>query len=112
MVIGVLETGEVRLYASLAAAMEEWGDYLSDLASDVIVLYDEDGTWLKPVETYGRKWYQLRPRLMSVELRRASEDEYHDSLGYLLKHEATTLASNPFVRSLEQLRQMYPWVEQ
>ena len=108
MIIGVVETEEVRLYASISEAMEEWGSYPTDIASDVVVFYDEDGTWLKPVMKYARRWYQLKPRVVSVELRRATADEYEDPLGYKLQYEVSRLAPNALVSSLEQLRALYP----
>jgi hypothetical protein len=112
VVIGIVETGEARVYASINTALAEWGLYPTDIASEVVIFYDNDGTWLKPVERYMRKWYHLRPQLVSVELRRAEPDDtYQDKLGYMLRHEVVKLAPNSFVTSLEQLRQMHPWDE-
>jgi hypothetical protein len=51
---------------------------MTDLVSDVVVFYDEDGTWLEPIEQYApRKWYQCKPTVVSVNLRRASQEKTH-----------------------------------
>lgn len=58
MITGFVEDGEVRVYETLSQAMDEWGQHPTDLLSDVIVLFDDDRTWLKPVASYAsRKWF-------------------------------------------------------
>lgn len=113
MIIGFLEHGEVRVYANLPQAMEEWAKFPTDLLSEVITLFDDDGTWLKPVAIYApRIWFPWSRKLMSVEMHRAKENENRqDTLGYLLRHEAVSLAKNSYVDSLQQLRLSYPWQE-
>ena len=111
MIIGFLETGEIRIYSSIADALIEWGPFPSDVASDVAMFYDQDGTRLKPVERFApRKWFQLQPTVLSLELERESPHETSsDPIGYLLNCEATHLAPNTIVDSLEELREMFPW---
>jgi hypothetical protein len=106
MIIGFVEDGEVRVYDDLSQAMEEWARFPEDLLSDVIVLYDDDGAWLKPVPSYApRTWFPWRRKLLSVDMVRAVKDgDQQDSLGYLLSHEAASLAPNHLVSSLEELR--------
>ncbi len=112
MIIGYLEYGEVRIYGSLAHALSEW-KYPCDLLSDVIIFYDSDGTYLRPIANFSpKKWFQLKPRVSSVELQRDTGNSEQDSIGYLLMHEASRLAPNPFVSSLEELRLLFPWEEQ
>ena len=91
--------------------MTEWEPFPSDVASEVVVFYDEDGTRLRPVEQYAsRKWFQLQPTLLSFELEREpAQVTSSDRIGYLLKYETTNLAPNPIVGSLEKLREMFPW---
>jgi hypothetical protein len=133
MIIGMLEGGEIRIYKSIDDVLSEWGKYSADLASEVIVLYDDDGVWLKPFFNYvPRAWYRrykkaepaslrkdyqdslghrLKYKLVSVSLEKASkeEQEYQEPLGYLLRYEATSLARNTFVKTLEELAEIYPY---
>ncbi len=111
MIVGFVENGEVRVYENLPQAMDEWAEFPIDLLSDAIVLYDDDGTWLKPVASYApREWFPWLKRLVAVEMIRSDpSDEPPDELGYLLHHEAVSVVPNSVVGSLDELRQRYPW---
>jgi hypothetical protein len=111
MVIGIVEDGEARVYSSLAEAMDEWKKFPADLASDVIIFYDEDGTWLRPAESYlPVTWYRWRRKLASVVLERAGKtDDYQDPLPFLLHTQVTRLAPNKIIQSLDELKAKYPW---
>ena len=112
MIVGFVEGGEVRVYESLDKVMIEWGKFPFDLLSEVITLYDEDGTWLMPSGIYEpRKFLPWLKRLSSVTFERASATEHaRDELGYLLAYEAASLVQNAQVSSLEDLRRRYPFV--
>lgn len=110
MVIGYLEDGTVRVYSNRDAAMREWGQYPTDLLSDVIILYDDDGTWLEPVARYLPKtWYRWWSKLGGVDLIRSTKKGGQDPLAYLLHYEATRLEDNHVISSLEQLKARFPW---
>ena len=110
MIIGYLTTGEIRVYEDIDSVISEWGQYLIDLVSEEIILYDNDGAWLKPIEKYAqRTWYRWYKKLESVEFKRVEiVDSTQDSLSFLLKYEATTLTKNKYVESLDELRKLYP----
>lgn len=110
MIIGLVEHGEVRVYESLEKVMLEWGRFPNDLLSEVIVLYDDDGSWLKPVGVYEpRKFFPWLQKLRSVHFEHASAaDEGQDELSYLLAFEAVSVAPNGLVSSLDELRRRYP----
>jgi hypothetical protein len=111
MIIGYLEDGHVRIYPDLDAALEEWAPYPTDLLSDVVRLYQDDGVWLKPEAVYvPRRWLPWLTRLSHVNLKPAdAASEQEDTLEYLLAHEAVALVPNKHVTSLDQLRQRYPY---
>ncbi len=112
MIIGILEYGEVRVFEHEGAVMQAWRNYPQDLAAQVIVLYDNDGSWLEPVFTPGpRRWFGLLRGTPSVSLRRARALEPGvDPIGLALL-EATTLVPNKYYSSLEELRERYPFTE-
>jgi hypothetical protein len=112
MIVGFVEGGEVRVYESLDKVMVEWGKFPFDLLTEVITLYEDDGTWLMPSGVYEpRKFLPWLKRLSSVTFERASATEHaRDELGYLLAYEAASLAPNTQVSSLEDLRRRYPFV--
>jgi len=111
MIVGVLENGEVRVYESLEKVMLEWGRSPADLLSEVIVLYDDDGSWLKPVGVYGsRKFLPWLQKLRSVYFERTDAAQAgQDELSYLLALEAVSVAPNDLVSSLDELRRRYPF---
>ena len=111
MIIGMMETREIRIYASIDDALAEWGPFPTDLLSGVIIFYDQDGTYLEPIASYApKKWFQLRPRIYSIQLRRETAiSPFQDPLPYVLHYEAISLVPNPWVDSLERLRSMYPY---
>jgi hypothetical protein len=102
VVIGVLEHGEVRLFESMDQVMRDWGQYAADVVSEVIVFYDTDGVWLKPVFTRGIEGFTLH--------RNTTPDASVDSIGLAL-FEATSLAPNPYFDSLDELRARFPFDE-
>jgi len=110
MIIGIVESGEARLYRDTDAMLLEWRNYLEDLISGVITLYTESGQYLEPLGIYGdRRWYQPRRKLTGVQfLERAPAEAGEDDLGYLLRPEVTHMQGNPFFSSLEELRKRYP----
>lgn len=112
MIVGFVEDGQVRVYESLDGVMAEWGNFPSDLLSEVILLYDEDGTWLMPEGVYERWTFLPWPqRLRSVTFERANASEHgRDELGYLLVYEALSLAPNTRFASLDELRERYPFI--
>ena len=112
MIIGMMETREIRIYASIDDALAEWGAFPTDLLSDVIIFYDQDGRYLQPIANYApkKKWFQLRPKIYSIQLRRETAiSPLQDPLPYVLHYEAISLVPNPWVDSLERLRSMYPY---
>jgi len=109
MIIGVLEDGAVTLFDNLDHVMGEWGRHPSDVASEVIIFYDEDGVWLEPLVTMRRRWLGLRETIDSFTLRRnASPNPGIDPLGLAL-FEATSLTPNPYVKSLDELKTRFPF---
>jgi hypothetical protein len=109
MVIGVLEDGEVELFDNLDHVMREWGRHASDVASEVIIFYDEDGVWLEPLVTMRRRWLGLRETIDSFTLRRnASPGPGIDPIGLAL-FESSSLTPNPYVKSLDELRTRFPF---
>jgi hypothetical protein len=110
MIIGFIEFGEIRVYEDISHVLDAWAKFPTDLLSDVIVLYDDDGTWLEPVATYRkRKWFPWLKTIESVQLVRNENDHHQDSLPYLLHNEAKSLATNHLVKSLQELRIRYPF---
>lgn len=110
MIIGVLEYGEVRVYAGEADALAEWGSAPEDLASQVIVLYAEDGAVLAPViEERPRRWFGLaRGRPGTAGLRRMSHDDFGVDLLGLAVADAVSMAPNGYFGSLQELRARFP----
>ena len=109
MIIGVLENGDVTLFDNLDQVMREWGRHPADVASEVITFYDEDGVWLEPLVTMRRRWLGLGQRIDSFTLRRnPSPGPGIDPVGLAL-FEATSLTSNPHVKSLDELRTKFPF---
>ena len=109
MIIGVLEDGEVTLFDNLDHVMREWGRHPSDVASEGIIFYDEDGVWLEPVVTMRRRWLGLRESIDSFTLRRnPAPGPSIDPVGLAL-FESSGLAPNPYVKSLDELRTRFPF---
>lgn len=109
MIIGIVESGEARIYRNIDAVLDEWGSYLEDLLSGVITLYAESGKYLEPSGIYAeRRWYQLRRKLSGVQFQeRSPGNAGEDELAYMIQFEVTNLQSNPFFNSLEDLRKRY-----
>jgi len=109
MIIGVGEYGEVTIFDNLDHVMREWGRHASDVASEVIVFYDEDGVWLEPLVTMRRRWLGLGERIDSFTLRRnPSPGPGIDPVGLAL-FESSGLIPNPYFKSLEELRAKFPF---
>jgi hypothetical protein len=109
MIIGVLEDGAVELFDDLDHVMREWARHAPDVASEVIIFYDEDGVWLEPLVTMRRRWLGLRETIDSFTLRRnASPGPGIDPVGLAL-FESSSLAPNPYVTSLDELRTRFPF---
>ena len=110
MIIGYLETGEVRVYSNLSEAMEEWANFPTDILSDVILFYDLEGQFYQPSPKYAkRRWYQLSSKIESFAFSPCDPKDIHeDTLGYLLHYEATKLQENPHIKSLDALRKLVP----
>ena len=107
MIIAILEHGQVRIYDDLEAALKEWGP--RDLLSEAVVLYDENGVWLEPVESWGpRRWGGLIRGKLRATLRPSPESDWPDPIGLVLD-EASELVANRHFESLEELRARYPW---
>lgn len=113
MIIGLLESGEVKIYENLEEVMQEWGQYPEDILSDVIIFYDEEGNWLQPIARYtSNKWFKWWERLVAVDLVKSDDAEaFQDSLAYMLNYEATTLEKNSRFKSLDELKAKYPYTE-
>ena len=108
MIFGVVEGGEVRVFDDLAHAAREWAPYPDDVESEVIVFYDSDGTWLKPVITRDpRRLMGLLPGAKRFELVREAVQDSVDPI-WLAVFEASTLAPNAHVDSLTELRARFP----
>jgi len=109
MIIGVTENGEVTLFDNLDHVMREWGRHPVDVACEVIVFYDEDGAWLEPVVTMRRRWLGLGERIDSFTLRRnVSPGPGIDPVGLAL-FESSSLAPNPYFKSLDELKTRFPF---
>lgn len=110
MIIGFVENGEIQIYDNIDHAMSEWGRYPSDIMSDVIIFFEEDGAWLKPIPNYApRTWYRWFNKLISVNFKRSiKNDNYQDSINYLINHETIKLAENKYFSSLKELKGRYP----
>lgn len=109
MIIGVLEDGEITLFDDLDHVMREWGRHPADVASEVIVFYDEDGVWLEPLVTTRRRWLGLGETIDGFTLRRnAAPGPGIDPLGLALL-EASSLTPNKYVKSLDELKARYPF---
>ena len=110
MIIGVLEDGEVRLFDDIAEVIRAWGSYPDDVASEVIVFYDADGVWFKPILSTGpKRWAGLRPSSKNFTLERSDHpDPTVDPLSVAL-HQATVLAPNRYFNSLAELRTRFPY---
>jgi len=108
MIIGVIENSEVRVFEDIDEVMREWKPYPSDVASEVIVFYDEDGTWLEPVfKELPRRWFGLKGGIEFLELRRSSSHGKAIDPINLALYEAKTLVPNRHVSSLEELRSRF-----
>lgn len=108
MIFGVLEGGEVRIFDDLAHATREWARYPDDVESRVIVFYDSDGTWLKPVITRDpRRLMGLLPGAKRFDLVREAAQDSVDPI-WLALSEASTIAPNAYVDSLAELRARFP----
>ena len=109
MIIGILERGEVRIYDDLEQTLKEWGPRPRALLSEAVVLYDEDGVWLEPIESWGpRRLGGLIRGKLQVTLRPSPESDWADPIGLVLD-EASELAPNRHFGFLEELRARYPW---
>ena len=108
MIFGVVEGGEVRVFDDIAHAAREWAPYPDDVESEVVVFYDSDGTWLKPVITRNpRRLMGLLPGAKRFELVREDVQDSVDPI-WLAVFEASTMAPNAHVGSLAELRARFP----
>lgn len=109
VIFGIVEGGEVRVFDDLAHVAREWAPYPDDVESKVIVFYDSDGTWLKPVITREpRRLLGLLPGANRLQLvREAAQDSVVDPI-WLALYEASTLVPNVHVGSLAELRARFP----
>jgi hypothetical protein len=108
VIFGVVEGGEVRVFDNLACAVREWAPYPDDVEAEVIVFYDSDGTWLKPVMSRDpRRLLGLLPGAKRFELVREAAHDSVDPI-WLALFEASTLAPNSHVGSLAELRARFP----
>ena len=111
MIFGFVEGGEVRVFDDIAHAMKEWGPYPEDVQSEVIIFYDSDGTWLRPIVTSeGGRLLGLTPGAKRFELVRdtARNDEV-DPI-WLAAFEASNLLPNSHVASIAELQARFPKV--
>lgn len=68
MIIGY-EMGEVSVYENLDAVMAEWAKYYMHVITEEILFFDNDGTWLEPIEIYApRTWYRWFKKTRAVQL--------------------------------------------
>lgn len=99
----------MRVFDDLAHAVREWAPYPDDVESEVIVFYDSDGTWLKPITTREpRRLLGLLPGPKRFELVRATEQDCSVDPIWLALSEASTLLPNVHVASLAELRARFP----
>jgi hypothetical protein len=106
MIIGVVEYGEVRIFDNIAHVLSEWGQYATDVESEVIVFYDADGAWLEPILTHmPRRWFGLRKGATVFTLHRNihPESKAIDPISQAL-NDAETLMPNSYFKSLDELR--------
>jgi hypothetical protein len=109
VIFAVVEGGEVRVFDDLAQAAREWAPHPDDVESEVIVFYDADGTWLKPVITREpRRALGLLPGAKRFELVREEAQDPRVDPFWLALLEASALAPNPYVTSLAELRRRFP----
>ena len=109
MIIGVLEDGDVTLFDNIEHVMRVWERHPSDVASEVIIFYDEDGVWLEPLVTTRPRWLGLGVTIDGFTLRRnPAPGPGIDPLGLAL-FEASSLTPNRYVKSLDELRARFPF---
>lgn len=109
MIFGVVEDGEVHVYDDLSHAIREWAPYPDDVESEIVVFYDSDGTWLKPITTrQPRRLLGLLPGAKLFELVRATGQHSDVDPIWLALSEASTLLPNTHVASLDELRARFP----
>jgi len=102
VVFGFVEGGEVRVFDDEGHATREWAQYSRDVESEVVVFYDSDGKWLKPVMSTslsGAKQFDL--------VRGESPGDGIDPI-CLAVREASSLAPNMYFASLSELRSRFP----
>lgn len=110
MIIGLVENGTVKIYEDIKQVLKEWGQYPTDLLSEVIILYNEKGTWLEPIAKYSsQRYFKWLKKLEKIEFIDNS-DHYQDSLEYMLHFEALTLENNKYFKTLDELRSQYPYI--
>lgn len=103
MIIAVIEGGTIEVVEDLAEARRSYEPI--DVESDVIVFYDEDGTWLKPVFTKPNKkqLFGLVLEQGEYELVREAElgpgiDPFDAAIG-----ETVAMEPNRFFATLDEL---------
>lgn len=104
MIIAVIEDGTIEVVEDLAEARRNYEPI--DVESDVIVFYDEDGTWLKPVFTRPNKkqLFGLVLEQGEYELRREIElDPGVDPFDAAIA-ETVAMEPNRFFSTLSELR--------
>jgi hypothetical protein len=111
MIIGIDEARRARIYGDMEDLRHEWGAFPSDVLSETIRFYDEDGKWLKPEGIYKPRWWlPWSKRLVDVSFEAIDASSAgQDDLAYLLAHETHSLGSNVYVRSLAELQCRYPY---
>lgn len=110
MIIGVIENGEVRIYENVDEVLNEWKAYVSDVQSEVVVFYDDCGTWLEPVfNELPKNWFELGKRIELLGLQPNScNAKWIDPINLAL-YEASTLHPNRYFSNLEELRARFPF---
>ncbi|MDC9611597.1 hypothetical protein [Pseudoalteromonas sp. GABNS16H] len=105
MIVGYLEYGEVRIYRDLDSAVLEWNGCENDILSRVISFYTLNGNFLDPIPEYeSRKGLTFRRKVSGLSfVEKSAKEAGEDELIYLLRYEATSLAENSYVDSLEGL---------
>ena len=109
MIIGVTEWFEVMVFDSEEIALAEC--HPIDLANWVVVLYDQEGTWLEPIVTEGpKRWLGLRRGEPSARLRPnkvIDPGAAVDPIGVALAN-AETMRPNGHFQSLDEIRAKFP----
>lgn len=104
MIFAFVEDGTVEVLDGPAAAQRYEP---VDVESQVLVFYDEDGTWLQPrfARPNRRHSFRLLPEKGSFELERSTEVNPGIDPFFVALSEAVDLKPNKYFASLEAIRQ-------